>query len=206
MGKNWAPGQISIRHQSNLLAAAAFETEEVIHPKVVSNKMLLKLYICHTKRMFRHLLVFSSSLWGLTDQNQGVFKWAKGHGSSKALSRAFQDNFYETFHPCAEAFVGLLGLELKSSIVVLSSMMVVEWSPDSDLSPCNPSLGGAINNRGDVPAMNTQRLKRGDRDIKLADLSSAYFRSLLSQMLSHYQRLEFVKSMMTLCEWRNDSV
>ena len=37
--------------------------------------------------------------------------------------------------------------------------------------------------------MNTQRLKRGDRDIKLADLSSAYFRSLLSQMLSHYQRI-----------------
>ena len=85
-------------------------------------------------------------------------------------------------------------------------MMVVEWSLDSDLSPCNPSLGRAINNRGDVPAMNTQRLKRGDRDIKLADLSSAYFRSLLSQMLSHYQRLEFVSSMMTLCEWRNDSV
>ena len=126
MGKNWAPGQISIRHQTNLLAAAAFETEDVIHPKVVSNKMLLKLYISHTERMFRHLLVFSSLLWGLTDQNQGVFKWAKGHGSSEAVSRAFQDNFYETFHPCAEAFVGLLGLELKSSIVVLSSMMVVE--------------------------------------------------------------------------------
>ena len=105
------------------------------------------------------------------------------------MRRAFQDNFYETFHPCAEAFVGLLGLELKSSIVVVPSMMVVEWSPDSDLSPCNPSLGGAINNRGDVPAMNTQRLKRGDRDIKLADLSSAYFPSLLSQMLSHYQRI-----------------
>lgn len=189
MGKNWAPGQISIRHQTNLLAAAAFETEDMIHPKVVSTKMLLKLYISHTERMFRHLLVFSSSLWGLTDQNQGVFKWAKGHGSSKAVRRAFQDNFYETFHPCAEAFVGLLGLELKSSIVVVSSMMVVEWSPDSDLSPCNPSLGRAINNRGDVPAMNTQRLKRGDRDIKLADLSSAYFRSLLSQMLSHYQRI-----------------
>ena len=88
--------------------------------------MLLKLYISHTERMFRHLLVFSSSLRGLTDQNQGVFKWAKGHGSCEAVTRAFQDNFYETFHPCAEAFVGLLGLEFKSSIVVVSSMMVVE--------------------------------------------------------------------------------
>ena len=53
-------------------------------------------------RMFRHLLAVWLSLNGGGDQNQGAFKWAKGH--QRAVSVAFQDTFTGHF----ETFVSLL--------------------------------------------------------------------------------------------------